>query len=195
MLVFEVEKFKSRKIRYFENTFLRDYAPADLKEYEEVVSSFNDSYAFLSNFYYSQIKYEGHTFMTLEHCFQAQKAVTDQDKRVIMSAPTPEKARKLGNDMKLREDWEEVRLKILTECIRIKFEPDSTLADKLIGTGSKLLVDGNYSHEMFYGSCLCDDHKNQPGQNILGKSLMRWRNRLNKLMTRVTFSDDVAYIP
>ena len=141
-----------------------------------MINKFDGPYAFLSNFYYSPISYEGVEYPTVEHAFQAAK-VLDMTKRFeIANLPTPGAAKRVGRQVDLRKDWEEVKIDVMRECLKEKFKNPELFA-ALVATGDEELVEGNYWHDNFWGVCSCE-RSNGQGQNHLGKLLMELRTEL-----------------
>jgi len=136
-----------------------------------MIDSFSDRYSFLSNFYPCRIEYEGIIYPSAEHAFQAAKTLNIQQRKQIADATTPGIAKRMGRKVILRNDWEDVKLGVMTEILRKKFQ-NRELANKLLTTGSQELVEGNYWHDYFWGVC------NGKGQNHLGKILMKIRERI-----------------
>lgn len=81
---------------------------------------FRGEYWLLSNFYNCSIEYEGKIYPSVENAFQASK-VLDEDEREIFTKCTPVEAKRLGRKVKLRDDWEEVKVLIMTGLIFTKF--------------------------------------------------------------------------
>ena len=75
----------------------------------ETINKFSGEYDFLSNFYQSNVLYEGITYTTNEHAFQAAKSFDLTDRVNIAAKETPGKAKYAGRRVKLRPDWEEVK--------------------------------------------------------------------------------------
>ena len=51
------------------------------------------------------------------------------------------------------------------------------LRTKLLATGNRVLVEGNYWHDNFWGECTCEKCKaTQKAENWLGKLLMERRD-------------------
>lgn len=73
-------------------------------ETEDRIDDFNGPYRFLSNFHSASVRYDGIVFPTAEHAFQAQKAVRPEDLRLILGAPTPSEAKRLGHTVQIRND-------------------------------------------------------------------------------------------
>jgi ribA/ribD-fused uncharacterized protein len=66
------------------------------------------SYGFLSNFYEAVFTLEDRQWLTVEHFFQASKAVSPEERQRIADAATPGLAKKLGRACQLRPDWDDV---------------------------------------------------------------------------------------
>ena len=148
-----------------------------------MISEFDREWAFLSNFYESEFEYEGITYPTNEHFFQAMKSLDPDERKAIANALTPDKAKWMGRRVVLRPDWEEVKVDIMREGLYRKFA-DEQLADWLLETGDEILVEGNYWHDNFYGSCFCKKcsakRGGKPGENMLGKLLMEVRSAIKE---------------
>lgn len=144
-----------------------------------MINSFSGSYEFLSNFYTSPFIWRGNKYTTVEHAFQAAKTLNPVERKVIMEAPTPGRAKKLGRAVALRPDWEEVKEQVMYECVNAKFHSSAALAIALLATGDEELIEGTTGwHDNIWGSCECPKCKNIEGQNKLGKILMKVRQEL-----------------
>jgi len=152
----------------------------DCKECEKVIDSFTGEYSFLSNFHPCTISWQGRTWSTVEHAYQAAKTRNIDYQEVIRNAPSPSDAKKLGRKVRLRGDWDEVKVPIMCELVYLKFTQNPALADLLIKTGSAELVEGNYWHDNFWGNCVCEKCSNRKGSNALGIILMNVRDDLMK---------------
>lgn len=137
------------------------------------IRSFKDEYKFLSNFYPCWVEYEGEEYPSTEHAYQAAKT-TDTDMRVrIKNAKTAGDAKRLGQGVELRDDWESIKPVIMMELLLQKFS-QPLLKKKLLATGDALLVEGNYWHDNYWGECVCGKCR-AGGLNMLGKVLMKVR--------------------
>ena len=116
------------------------------------VGRFVGEYAFLSNFWVSPLTIDGITFPTVEHAFQASKTFDAEERTRVASAPTPTAAKRAGRKVKLRPDWEEVKVAIMEDLVRRKFA-DPELSAKLLETGERELVEGNTWNDRFWGVC------------------------------------------
>lgn len=142
-----------------------------------MISSFSGQYAFLSNFAPVEIEYEGLTYSTVEHAFQAAKTHAVEDRLKIAAAVKPGQAKRLGRKVILRSDWEDVKVPIMTDLVRAKFAAEPLYAMGLLDTGDAYLMEGNMWHDNFWGSCTCARCEH-PGANHLGIILMQVRDGL-----------------
>lgn len=139
-----------------------------------VIDKFDGTeYAFLSNFYSSPIQYEGIVYPTVEHMFQALKALDMETRKKIANAATPGQAKRLGRSVALREDWEEVKVDVMRTALQLKFS-NPALRAKLIATGDAELIEGNTWNDRFWGVC------RGTGKNMLGLLLMELRCSLTE---------------
>ena len=140
-----------------------------------MIREFRGKYYFLSNFYdESLVEYEGLVYGNAEAAFHAQK---DLSRAKQFTGLNPSEAKKLGRKVKLREDWEEVKDRIMYEIVKSKFELNSIMKEKLLGTKDNYLTEGNTWHDNYWGSCNCPKC-NGKGDNKLGLILMRVRKEL-----------------
>ena len=143
-----------------------------------MIKEFRGKYFFLSNYFDSPIPCEllnGEVMVaqTVEHYFHAKKPTNvDQQKRILTST-TPGSAKRLGRTCTLRKDWEEVKIKVMENALRLKFA-DPHLKDLLLATGDKELIEGNTWNDQFWGVC------NGVGENNLGKLLMKLRKEYSE---------------
>ena len=144
-----------------------------------MISCFDKEWAFLSNFYESEIEFEGIVYPTNEHFFQAMKTLDIDERRAIANALTPGKAKRMGRRVTLRSDWEEAKEEVMFLGLCLKFADDQ-LADWLLETGDEELVEGTTWHDNEWGNCTCEKCKNIPGKNKLGKLLMKVRGMIKE---------------
>ena len=138
---------------------------------ELMITSFTGENSFLSNFYISPVTYNGHTYMSVEHAYQAAKAKTEEDRLAIANCDTPGKAKRLGRKIEMREDFEENKVEIMKECLMNKFS-NPNLRKKLVSTGKVYLAEGNNWGDTYWGVLFPD----LVGENRLGKLLMEIRH-------------------
>ena len=135
-----------------------------------MISLFRDKYFFLSNFYPVEIKLDGIVYPNAETAFQAQKTLDVEERRKFSMLKNPVQAKRLGRKVKLRDDWEEVKLDIMTEVVSQKFLQHPHLIEMLLQTGDEELIEGNKWGDRFWGVC------KGKGENHLGKILMKIRD-------------------
>jgi ribA/ribD-fused uncharacterized protein len=135
------------------------------------ISWFRDEYEFLSNFSASEIEYEGMLFPTVEHAFQAAKTLDIAERRKIGELATAGAAKRLGRRVRLRSDWEQIKVGLMRDLLRLKFSK-ADLSERLLATGSAELIEGNNWNDTFWGVC------KGRGRNMLGQLLMEIRDEV-----------------
>ena len=149
-----------------------------------MIELFRREYAWLSNFYEpSPITYKGVTFNSVEAAFQAQKiqCASEGERRrqaQAFSSLGPLDAKRKGRNLPLRPDWEDVKLLVMENLLRLKFS-HPVFRKLLLETGDQGLREGNHWHDNFWGSCTCDKCSNR-GLNHLGRLLMKIRAELRQ---------------
>jgi ribA/ribD-fused uncharacterized protein len=141
------------------------------------IRGFNGEWAFLSNFAVSRIIVSGKAYATVEHAYQAHKAVRPADHERIRQADTAGQAKRLGRQVPIRDDWEQVKVALMELFVGRKFQ-DPWMAEHLLATDNRLLVETNTWHDDYWGDCVCAGHIHRPGRNELGKVLMAIRERM-----------------
>lgn len=135
------------------------------------ITSFSGEHRFLSNFYPCSVVYNGIIFTSVEHAYVAAKTIDNNIQLEIAKISSPGKVKRFGRDLKLRPDWDQVKVGVMRELIRQKFQ-DPELKQMLVSTGDAELVEGNHWGDMFWGVC------GGTGRNVLGNLLMEIRNEL-----------------
>lgn len=136
-----------------------------------MINKFEEKHAFLSNFAPINLDYCGIRYPSVEHAFQALKSLDDEERRRIAAAPTPGVAKRLGRNLKLRPDWESIKLDVMHQLLRMKFE-DTSYALKLLMTYDEPLEEGNTWGDTYWGTV------KGKGENHLGKLLMKVRTEV-----------------
>lgn len=147
-----------------------------------MIGVFDGEFAWLSNFYESPIEFvtaDGKVVIapTVEHYFQAAKAMFAEEQVAILSAPTPGKSKRLGRHCLLRPDWEAVKEQVMYEALVKKFAIPE-LCEKLLATNDEYLEEGTTWHDNEWGVCRCEKCQDILGKNKLGKLLMRVREEI-----------------
>ena len=138
---------------------------------DKEIAGFCNEYLFLSNFYKIPIWYEDLFFPSVENAYQSMKFPTEQ--RKTFSGISSSEAKKLGGNVKLPNNWEDVKLNIMKELVSLKFN-DMDLRRKLFDTEYKELIELNHWKDYFWGL----DWKTRKGENNLGKILMEIRSKI-----------------
>lgn len=139
------------------------------------MNSFRGTLGFLSNFYASPFTDFGVEWPTVEHFFAAQKTTDPVEREAVRQCKTPGQAKRMGREVTLRPDWNDIKLSTMWIGLCLKFYQNPELKARLIATGDRPLVENNSWHDNLWGNCTCD-RCSHPGQNILGKYLMDIRN-------------------
>ena len=137
----------------------------------EPIKGFKDEYRFLSNFWPVRIVYAGMVYRSVEHAYQASKCKDESDRLKVALAPSPGEAKRLGRMMKKRKDWDEVRVDIMYELNKRKYE-NPELRNMLLATGDAYLEETNNWYDRFWGVCKGE------GRNQLGEILMNIRDKI-----------------
>ncbi|MCU0542989.1 MAG: NADAR family protein [Oscillatoriaceae cyanobacterium Prado104] len=140
-------------------------------------------YGCFSNFSPHSIRVSCQEWLTVEHYYQAQKFVGSADEDLVAAirgVPTPGEAAKLGRDPnhRVRSDWEQVKIAIMHEAVKIKFMTHTDIQTILLTTGDRPIVEDSPTD--YYWGCGCD----KTGQNHLGKILMSVRSEISQRLTR-----------
>ncbi len=153
-----------------------------------MINSFRGENHFLSNFYPLQCPIVCGWMLcaTSEHLFQALKS-TDNNQRIwILSADTPNIAKARGKAVQLREGWNLGLDKTAMHLTLIlKFTANNDLLVRLIRTGDRQLIEGNWWHDNYWGDCTCAGCTNKPGLNNLGILLMQVRSLFQRLQSNI----------
>lgn len=138
------------------------------------IGEFSGEYVWLSNFYPTPVRYEGITYPSSEHAYQAAKVLDPNERKQVLRLTAAQAKRwgKMKEQQKaVQEDWIGVKLSVMHDILCAKFE-DPILRRKLLETGSSVLVEGNTWHDRFWGV-----HGGK-GFNHLGRLLMNLRAEL-----------------
>lgn len=140
------------------------------------IDSFQGDYRWLSNFHEVEVIWEGITYPTTEHAYQAAKTTDPFERAMILECSTPGKARRLGQKVTMRPDWDTAKLEVMRALTRQKFK-QPYLRERLIQTGRHHLIEGAPWGDRFWG--VCDGE----GENHLGRILMDVRAEIIKEMS------------
>lgn len=128
----------------------------------ESIKQFRGKYYFLSNFYPCKITYNGISYLNAEAALHAQKDSSRSEEFKDLDASA---AKKLGRNVTIRTDWDDVKNKIMAQILFQKFS-NPKLRGMLLDTGEAELVESNTWHDTYWGVY------NGQGRNELGNILM-----------------------
>src|SRR5450631_161070 len=95
-----------------------------------------ERHSFLSNMALVDIEYNGHTFISVENAYQAQKLDNDKQWLNICLTVSPYEVKKQSNGIKPKLNWSNEKLKVMEDLLRIKFSKHP-FKQLLIGTGNQ----------------------------------------------------------
>lgn len=133
-------------------------------------------YGAFSNLFRRPIEFEGRTYPTSEHAYQAGKAQKPAVREWILSAPTPALAAMAAHGLYVWDvvpDWAKIKFDRMRAVLRAKFDQHADLKELLMSTGDARLVEAgtvNNAVNRLWGEV---DGK---GENMLGVMLMELRS-------------------
>lgn len=136
------------------------------------IDDFRFEYRWLSNFEVADIEYEGIVYPSTEHAYQAAKVMDIEERKRIAALPYPKDAKREGKYLKLRSNWDSIKIQVMYDVCKYKFTKHAYLREKLLATEDAILIEGNWWNDTFWGVC------NGKGQNKLGEILMAIREEL-----------------
>ena len=147
-----------------------------------MIKQFKNDYRWLSNFHHFETPMKvvcadsDIYFSTNEHFYVSMKTSDIKLKKEI-AEHSLKGLKKIGRSIKLRKDWEELKMSVMYNGLLYKFsEHNPKTRQLLIDTGNVKIQEGNYWGDKFWGVCL----KTGKGQNNLGKLIMQIRSQTAK---------------
>ncbi len=132
-----------------------------------------EGFEFLSNMRLYPIQALGTRFRASENLYQFSKLPKELREEYIHRFPKmhPFVARKITRKLPVREDWEEIKLKVMFDVLRLKFYQHPYLLRQLLHIEGPL-CEFNTWRDTYWGY----DINLQKGHNYLGKLLMLLRD-------------------
>lgn len=137
-------------------------------------------YGAFSNLYRRAIDFEGETFATSEHAYQAGKARKPEVRDWVLSAPSPALVAMAAHGLyywDIAPGWSRMKFDRMRSVLRAKFTQHEDLKEMLLATGDTRLVE----------SATVDNEVNRlwgevngKGRNMLGQLLMELRGSLRE---------------
>jgi len=156
-----LEEAKQERDKYYHKLYMTS----------EGIKEFTGEYFYLSNFYKSYFTLAETRWHTVEAAFQALKSKKANEILAISGMKDPADTKTAGRKVDLVDDWEDIKIGIMTMCVYEKFKQNPKLRHKLISTDTAYLEEGNDWNDTFWGV----DKKTGEGRNELGKILMSVR--------------------
>lgn len=135
----------------------------------QICGFFGKEYRWLSNFHPCPVWFEGLKYPCSENAYMAAKT-TDLEVRKKFTTLSAYEAKKLGQTVKLRPDWDNVKNDYMLRIIFEKFAANPELKTQLLDTGDKYLEETNWWRDTHWGVDI-----KLGGQNYLGKILTKVR--------------------
>jgi len=138
--------------------------------------STKDKFGQFSNFSPHPIELDRTIWPTSEHYFQAQKFIDNDHQEAIRNAKGAMVAARMGRDRskRIKDDWEQIKVEVMTQAVRAKFTQHADLRAMLLGTGEATLVE-HTSNDAYWG-----DGGDGSGKNMLGQILMKIRDEFRR---------------
>ena len=132
------------------------------------INDFRGDYRWLSNFHLVDVELDGVRYPSTEHAYQAAKTIDAAQRESIRVLPTCGMAKRAGQRVTLRADWEQVKRDVMLDLQRQKYRSPE-LRKLLLGTSDAELVEGNTWGDTYWGVC------RGVGENWLGRLIMQVR--------------------
>lgn len=135
-------------------------------------------YGAFSNLYRRTIVFEGETFLTSEHAYQAGKARKPEVRAWVLSAPSPALVAMAAHGLyywDITPGWSRKKFDRMRGVLRAKFTQHEDLKELLLSTGeARLIESATVDNEVnrLWGEV------NGRGRNMLGELLMELRDTL-----------------
>lgn len=132
------------------------------------ITRFTGEHRFLSNFWPAEVNLQGEAYPSVEHAYQAAKAVDSSERKQFQNVKmTAGQAKRAGRALSARKNWNAVKGVIMGGgLVAQKFCMHEDLAQRLLATGDAVLKEGNTWGDTYWGVCEGE------GQNHLGRILM-----------------------
>lgn len=156
---------------------LEQYRDRWLREkMDEVIGFYPREFYPFDNFSSFKVEWNGYLFSSVEEAYQAASFMGSDEELVekIKKSHSADEAQRIAyaNRDKRREDWDDVKISIMEELLRLKIEQNPYVKKKLLQTGDYMIVEDSPKDD-FWGW-----GPNRDGQNNLGKLWMKLREEL-----------------
>ena len=147
--------------------------------------AFQSHHAFMSNMFMCLIKHEGIDYNSAEHFYSAEMARFHDRLDLIddiLGARDGYTAKRIVRAIKIKDEWQETKIKVMKKIVSVKFDQNDSLRDKLLKTKGWLYEATKADMDFACGFTLSqakDIAKNKiTGKNILGQILCEYRDNI-----------------
>lgn len=156
---------------------LEQYRDRWLREkMDEVIGFYPREFYPFDNFSSFKVEWNGYLFSSVEEAYQAASFMGSDEELVekIKKSHSADEAQRIAyaNRDKRREDWDDVKISIMEELLRLKIKQNPYVKKKLLQTEDYMIVEDSPKDD-FWGW-----GPNRNGQNNLGKLWMKLRGEL-----------------
>ena len=147
-----------------------------MEKMDEVIGFYPREFYTFDNFSSFKVEWNGYLFASVEEAYQAASFMGSDEELVekIKKSHSADEAQRISyaNRDKRREDWDDVKISIMEELLRLKIEQNPYVKKKLLQTEDYMIVEDSPKDDFWgWGS-------NRNGQNNLGKLWMKLREEL-----------------
>ena len=147
-----------------------------MEKMDEVIGFYPREFYPFDNFSSFKVEWNGYLFASVEEAYQAASFMGSDEELVekIKKSHSADEAQRIAyaNRDKRREDWDDVKIFIMEELLRLKIEQNPYVKKKLLQTEDYMIVEDSPKDD-FWGW-----GPNRNGQNNLGKLWMKLREEL-----------------
>ena len=159
------------KLEQYRDTWLSE-------KMDEVIGFYPREFYCLDNFSSFKVEYKGYLYASLEEAYQAigfMESAPEIAERIINSHSAHE-AQKIAYEFKdkRQENWNDIKVSVMEELLRLKLEQNPYVKKKLLETGNYYIVEDS-PKDSFWGW-----GPNRDGENQLGKLWMKLRDELRE---------------
>ena len=150
-----------------------------MSDNEEIIRflKIDEAFGCFSNFWPCDIEYQGLKYPTSEHLYQARKYEGTDERYVglIRKAESAWDAAALGRRGRfIRSNWDDIRVTVMEEVLFLKFDQNADIRKVLLATEDRTI------QEVYPGEDFWSIGPDGNGRNMLGKCLMRTREKLRE---------------
>lgn len=145
---------------------------------DEVIGFYPREFYPFDNFSSFKVEWNGYLFSSVEEAYQAASFMGSDEELVekVKRSHSADEAQRIAyaNRDKQRKDWNDVKIEIMEELLRLKIEQNPYVKKKLLQTKDYLIVEDS-PKDSFWGW-----GPSRNGNNQLGKLWMKLREELRK---------------